>query len=117
LNLRGEGLGRVRVNGTDHEFADARVWCRTVEEDGLCVVDGYVVVGDLREVRCVRDEVKNQASSCATMNLPSWKRESMLTYICSRVHPLRLCPEALASMVFVGIAVWYTCTAELRLDD
>lgn len=53
----------------------------------------------------------------AVMNLPSWKRGGMLTYICSCFHPLRFCPEAFAGMVFVGIAVWYTCTAELRLDD
>jgi hypothetical protein len=65
----------------------------------------------------VRDEVKNQVSSCATTNLHPCKWESMLTYICSRFDPLRLCPEALAGMIFIGIAVWYTCTAELRLDD
>lgn len=41
----------------------------------------------------------------------------MTTYICSCVDPLCLCPEAFAGMILVGIAVWYTCTAKLRLND
>lgn len=51
LDLGSEGLRAVRVYGADHQFTNAGVGRSTVEEYGCCVVDCYVVVGDLEMVR------------------------------------------------------------------
>lgn len=45
--MRGERLRRVRVDGSNHVLAAARIRRRAVEEDGLGRVDGYVEVGNL----------------------------------------------------------------------